>query len=189
MIYLIRHGQTDANRIRYAGREDVPLNEIGRQQASALATSMKQASLSRILCSPLTRAIETATPLAVEHGLELQLRPQLLELDFGELQGHNKMDHRLSLRHKHVYDPISGGESLWDVWKRIISVTEEAKCLVEEEGVVAIVAHYWTNRLLYGQLTGLTLEGTLEAGCYKPETGSCTEILTSEIVKMSRFEV
>lgn len=189
MIYLIRHGQTDANRNRYAGREDVALNEIGRQQANALATTLRQGTLGCILCSPLIRAIETATPLAAEHRLELQLRPQLLELDFGDLQGHNKIDHRLSLRRKHIYDPISGGESLWDVWKRIVSVTQEAKCLVEEEGSVAIVAHYWTNRLLYGQLTGLTLEATLKAGSYKPETGGCTEILTGEIVKTSCFDV
>ena len=189
MIYLIRHGQTDANRNRYAGREDVTLNDIGRQQASALVTSLRQGTLAHILCSPLTRAIETATPLAAEHGLELQLRPQLLELDFGDLQGRNKIDYRLSLRHKHIYDPISGGESLWDVWKRIEAVTQEAKCLVEEEGNVAIVAHYWTNRLLYGRLMGLTLEATLEAGCYKPETGGCTEIPTSEIIKTSGSEV
>lgn len=189
MIYLIRHGQTDANRNRYAGREDVALNETGRDQASALAARLRHRSLVRIFCSPLSRAIETATPLAIEHRLDVQLRPHLLELDFGVLQGRNKMDHRLSLRHKHLYDPVSGGESLLDVWQRIEAVSLEIRSVVDEQGSVAIVAHYWTNRLLFGQLTGLTLEATAAAGSYKPETGSCREIVTNEIDRAVRFGV
>ncbi len=189
MIYLIRHGQTDANRNRYAGREDVALNETGRQQATELAVSLRQRPLVRILCSPLTRAVETGTPLAVERGLDLQLRPQLLELDFGVLQGLNKLDHRLSLRRNHLYDPVSGGESLLDVWKRIETVSLETRSVVAEQGPVAIVAHYWTNRLLFGQLTGLTLEATVASGSYKPETGSCTEIVTNEVDQVSRSEI
>lgn len=179
MIYLIRHGQTDANRNRYAGREDVALNATGIQQASALAARLRDRSLTHILCSPLTRAMDTASQLAVEHKLELQLRSQLLEIDFGALQGSNKLDHQLSLRRQHLYDPISGGESLSDVWQRIESVSAEARSIVNLQGSVAIIAHYWTNRLLFGQLMGFTLEETVAASSYKPETGSCTEIDTT----------
>ena len=189
MIYLIRHGLTDANRNRYAGREDVALNETGKQQASALAAGLRDRSLTRIFCSPLTRAIETATPLAIEHGLDLQFRPQLLEIDFGVLQGCNKMDHRLSLRHKHLNHPIDGGESLWDVWQRIEAVSLETIDVVKAQGSVAIVSHYWTNRLLFGRLTGLSLEVTVASGSYKPETGSCMEIVTNENGQASRIGV
>jgi len=37
-IYLVRHGETEWNRIRrFQGRSDLPLNQEGRKQVRALA--------------------------------------------------------------------------------------------------------------------------------------------------------
>lgn len=189
MIYLIRHGQTDANRQRYAGREDVELNRTGRRQALALVDHLRHCSLAQILCSPLRRAIQTATPLATAHKVSPRLCPELVEFDFGVLQGRNKLDHRLSLRKKHLYVPITGGESLFNVWQRIELVSLEINTIVKKQGSVAIVGHYWTNRLLYGRLTGLSLEATLETNSYKPETGTYTEIAPNALTQKSRFRI
>lgn len=183
MIYLIRHGQTDTNRYRYAGREDVELNETGKQQVRLLVGQMRNCPLQRIFCSPLKRALQTATPLAVERDISPRIFQELVELDFGELQGKTKLNHHLNLRKKHLYEPISEGESLFDVWQRIEKVSLEACTIVKQQENVAIVGHYWTNRLLFGRLTGLSFEATLETRGYKPATGTCTKIEPNDITQ------
>ena len=54
---LLRHGQTPMSvQKRYAGRSDVPLTQIGVQQAAAAAKRLASAGLDVILTSPLRRA-------------------------------------------------------------------------------------------------------------------------------------
>jgi len=67
-ILLIRHGETDWNRIhRFQGRSDVPLNQKGREQARALAVALKHEPITAIYSSPLVRAIETARLIKMFH--------------------------------------------------------------------------------------------------------------------------
>ena len=40
-----------------------------------------------VVSSPRRRAVDTATPIAGRHGLEVEIVPDLRELDFGELEG------------------------------------------------------------------------------------------------------
>jgi probable phosphoglycerate mutase len=65
-IILVRHGQTEWNRIeRFRGRADVPLNETGIKQAEAtgnrVAAKWKPVA---IYSSPLLRAVKTAEAIA-----------------------------------------------------------------------------------------------------------------------------
>ena len=56
-IYLARHGQTDWNVEHKAqGRTDIPLNEVGLEQAKALGESIKNLSFDVCYASPLLRA-------------------------------------------------------------------------------------------------------------------------------------
>jgi len=65
-IILVRHGQTEWNRVeRFRGRADVPLNETGLAQAEA--TGRRVASEWQpvaIYSSPLSRAVKTAEAIA-----------------------------------------------------------------------------------------------------------------------------
>ena len=59
-IVLVRHGQTEWSASgRHTGRTDVPLTELGRRQADALAQMLDRTEFSLVLSSPLARAWET----------------------------------------------------------------------------------------------------------------------------------
>jgi probable phosphoglycerate mutase len=67
-ILLIRHGETEWNRIhRFQGRIDITLNQGGVDQAQALARALNNERLVAIYSSPLTRAMETARLVKVFH--------------------------------------------------------------------------------------------------------------------------
>lgn len=96
---LIRHGETDWNRDgRLQGQRDVPLNAVGRDQASAVGRSLKRAlddrgldpTQLRFVASPLGRARETMELLRQAAGLDpsvYRLEDRLAELSFGSWEG------------------------------------------------------------------------------------------------------
>ena len=56
-ICLVRHGQTDWNfQEIIQGREDIPLNEVGKKQASQSAAALQAEAWDIIISSPLIRA-------------------------------------------------------------------------------------------------------------------------------------
>lgn len=179
-IILIRHAETDRNRTHYAGREDVPLNVHGLRQARHLAAALDGETVSAIFCSPLSRAIATAAPLAEKRGMEVTLRDALLEIDFGTLQGTEKARHDLSLRKHHREQPIPGGESLRDVWFRLRPLGVELLRLMRDGGIPVVVGHYWSNRLLADMLAGRTFEHALTKDGYKPENASAYALAFDE---------
>ena len=82
VIYLIRHGETMWNREkRLQGHIDIGLNDVGYQQAERLAKSLVDKKISAIISSDLSRAIDTAKPIALYHQLDLSLDPALRERD------------------------------------------------------------------------------------------------------------
>lgn len=60
-VYLLRHGQTDWNaRGLLQGESDVPLNDLGREQARRANSTIKAFDPQQVWASPLSRAFETA---------------------------------------------------------------------------------------------------------------------------------
>ena len=88
-IYFIRHAQSEANLNEIlASRQDFPLTEKGRQEAVAIASEFKDiVQLDRIFCSPLTRARQTAQPIAEVFGLNAETDERLTEQDPGVFSG------------------------------------------------------------------------------------------------------
>jgi broad specificity phosphatase PhoE len=73
-MILLRHGQSEFNAIfsvtrRDPGIPDPKLTPLGRDQAAAAARTLKAERIGRILVSPYTRALETATIVAEALGL------------------------------------------------------------------------------------------------------------------------
>jgi probable phosphoglycerate mutase len=86
-IYLIRHGETEGNRLRIVQPPDLPLNDRGLRQAAAMAARLRDAGIARILSSDLARARMTAQALADATGRPIELEPLLAERNFGDLRG------------------------------------------------------------------------------------------------------
>jgi len=87
-IILVRHGRTTLNAAgRFRGRQDVPLDDVGRAQVHALARRLESFGLTQLLTSPLKRALETADAIAKACGLPTVVEPRLVDLDFGRWQG------------------------------------------------------------------------------------------------------
>ncbi|HTD04920.1 histidine phosphatase family protein [Undibacterium sp.] len=90
-IYLMRHGSVSY--FDDAGKpfqpESVPLNEQGRQQASAAGKTFAQRQIrfDRVIVSGLPRTVETAKGVLAETGqqIELEIWPQWEELRGGKL--------------------------------------------------------------------------------------------------------
>jgi broad specificity phosphatase PhoE len=88
-LILVRHGATAWTESgRYQGRTaDVPLSATGRLQAKCLATALEPLRVAGIVCSPLCRAVETATCIAAPHELTVAPLPAFRELSFGDWEG------------------------------------------------------------------------------------------------------
>ncbi len=88
-IYLIRHGETDWNRQgRFQGREDIPLNENGIEQAKRCGEALRTEQFCAVVTSPLMRARKTGEIIAGYLGIEQVISEEgIIERDFSKVSG------------------------------------------------------------------------------------------------------
>jgi len=86
-LYFVRHGQTPANvRHQFAGSTDVPLDELGKEQARQVAARFRHIEIDQIVSSPLQRAHYTAQQIGKITGHTPLLMDGLREMDFGDAE-------------------------------------------------------------------------------------------------------
>ncbi|RYG75484.1 histidine phosphatase family protein, partial [bacterium] len=186
LLHLIRHGTNDSlTQHRIAGRDwELHLNDEGHTQARRRAETMRGVPLAAILCSPLPRCQETAAPLAELHGLPIETRDELIELEFGGWTGRTHDEIRDDERWRafnsfRAGTAIPGGETLAEARARMLRIAIEVRERYPE-GEVAIVGHGDPLRALVMQGLGMSddsihrLHLTLDPGqasiqtCHKP---------------------
>lgn len=87
-LILIRHGETDWNVVRrLQGHLDIGLNDIGRQQAAAVAAALAGEQIHAVYSSDMQRTQATAAAIAAARGMPVRLDPALRERCYGDLQG------------------------------------------------------------------------------------------------------
>ncbi|ESQ74597.1 histidine phosphatase family protein [Asticcacaulis sp. AC402] len=87
-FYVLRHGQTDWNlQLRLQGSTDIPLNAQGRNQARTAAEILTGQGITKVISSPLSRALETAHIVAGRLALEPVIDARLIERNFGLFEG------------------------------------------------------------------------------------------------------
>lgn len=154
-LLLIRHLEPDQSvRGRAYGSLDAPLSALARDQAAKLAQALDGVRLDAVYASPLRRALETATPLAVHRKLVPIVHEGLREIDFGEIDGSRYEEVEESspgLFHSWMSDPTGvsfpGGESFADLRLRVLGAAEEIRARHRGSGV-ALVAHGGVTRAI-----------------------------------------
>jgi ribonuclease H / adenosylcobalamin/alpha-ribazole phosphatase len=144
---LLRHGQTPMSlQKRYAGLSDVPLTEVGVQQAAAAGKRLASAGLTAIVTSPLARAVRTAEEVALATGAPVEADEGFRETDFGAWDGLTFAEVRERWPAEltaWLADPAvapPGGESFADVSTRVESALR--RVLAGYQGrTVLIVSH------------------------------------------------
>lgn len=87
-LILVRHGRTQFNaENRLQGRMDIPLAELGVQQAEAVAPVIAGMGPDAIVSSPLVRAHRTARTIGEACGIEPVTDEGLMEIDVGRWAG------------------------------------------------------------------------------------------------------
>lgn len=140
VLILVRHGQTAYNASRrLLGRLDVPLDEVGERQATALGEITDLATARRVVSSPLGRARQTASHL----GPPITVDDRWVEMDYGIYDGRPLDEVPSGIWDRWLSDPSwrpEGGESHRDLDRRVRAACDE---LWDEASVadVVVVSH------------------------------------------------
>lgn len=161
-LLLARHGETDWNReLRIQGSSDVELNELGREQASALAQELEGVDLDAIYASDLRRARATAEAVAATLSVEVRIDPRLRERSFGSWEG---------LRREDIAALPSGsrhdGETDDEVRERMLEAVQAIADAHPGEQVL-IVAHGGSLNALWHHALGEHVERWANCAVYK----------------------
>ncbi|RAX49102.1 histidine phosphatase family protein [Arthrobacter sp. AQ5-05] len=88
-LVLVRHGETAWNAEgRLQGQTDIPLNDLGREQAHVVGQELGSGSWDVLVSSSLERAVETAELIGQNLGLALTEKLDgLQERNYGQAEG------------------------------------------------------------------------------------------------------
>jgi probable phosphoglycerate mutase len=161
----LRHGRTEWNLAgRFQGQTDIPLDDVGRQQAERAAAALHLLEPHAIVCSDLQRAVATAAPLAARTGLHPTLDAGLRETWAGEWEG---LTHaQIRAQHGDALERWSagaderpgGGESRREVAARVLASVESALDDLPAGATLVVVTHGGAARAGLCALLGLPPE-------------------------------
>ena len=177
-ILLARHGETDWNRDnRFQGHADPPLNDAGREQATALAGSLAGDRFAAVYSSPLRRAVETAELVARPHHLEPKPVEALREVDVGSWQGltRSEIEARFPEQFRRWLAFEQGwedGETYEQMGVRVVRALEELAARHDGERVLALT-HGGPIRAAIAAASGISHS---EARRREPVVGNCAVV-------------
>ena len=175
-LYLIRHGETEWNSQHLAqSYTDIPLSDVGRQQAQCTAKRLQNVDFDVAYSSDLCRAKETAEIILGTRHIQVNTIKSLREYNKGVFEGLHRSEYSLrypdqyqaSLTQDLDFSPESG-ESVRQVYDRVsefgIFITAE----YPNENIL-IACHGGSLRALVVHLLSLSMETT-----WKLATSNCS---------------
>jgi broad specificity phosphatase PhoE len=169
MALLIRHGHTEAVGQWLAGRgADPPLSRTGRLEAEALSAALSPFRITAVYSSPLSRALETARPLARNHRVVIRLREALTDVDFGawtartlDSLAHDRTWQAFNRNRRDACSPR--GEPLAAVQRRIVDeLIGLSRVHAGARERIAVVTHAEPIRCALAAVEGKSLDEVLD---------------------------
>jgi broad specificity phosphatase PhoE len=160
---LWRHGQTvwNAER-RFQGQSDIPLDETGQAQAERAARLLAALHPDLIVSSDLSRAAQTAAPLAHLTGLEVTLDKDLRERSGGVWEGLTDTEIRTRYPVEHANWTPPDGEPSALVAERVAGALHRIADAASKPGfgtgLAVVVSHGAALRLGMSRLLGMPEE-------------------------------
>jgi broad specificity phosphatase PhoE len=165
-VLLIRHGATVLTaEDRFAGATDVELSEEGRKQARALGERLSDEKIAAVYASPMKRTRDTADLVRGKHAVDIAIEEGLREIDHGKWEGMTRKEVEASRAEEYAAweeDPFTfapeGGENGLSVMARALPAI---RAIVKRHpnGVVAVISHKATIRLVLSSLLGIDPRG------------------------------
>jgi probable phosphoglycerate mutase len=154
-LWLVRHGETEWSAVgRHTGRTDIPLTDIGREQATLMKQRLSGHDFARVLVSPSKRALETSELAGL--GAVAKTMEELREWDYGSYEGRTTHDIRAERPGWLLWrDGVPEGETAEDVGRRMDRVVELVRSI---DGDVALFGHGHSLRVLAARWLGLPPE-------------------------------
>ncbi len=166
-LVLVRHGQSEWNaKGLWTGWTDVNLSETGREEARQAGSLIQNIAIAIAFTSALKRASQTLDEIKKVLGKDIPTISDkaLNERNYGDLTGKNKWEIQKEfgeeqfLKWRRGWDePIKNGETLKDVYARVVQYYQEIILPHLEKGEnVLIAAHGNSLRALVKYLENIS---------------------------------
>lgn len=159
MIYVVRHGQTDLNKEgRLQGRQGLPLNEYGVEQARVLREYLKDIKFHYIFSSPQERAIQTAE---LATGIKAKVDTRLDVFNLGEADRLKKGEVKMIgvIPDSKIY---KGVEEIHNFTNRIFEFMQELKNEYGSKDInILLSGHRCTTGCIGAYFEGIPKDGNI----------------------------
>lgn len=155
-LYFVRHGETVWNKEnKICGATDSPLTEQGIRQAEQTGGIIleRRIAADEMICSPLSRAQDTAKIISEITGIPMRTDPRLREQDFGRYEGTARDGQEFHSLRKNLALRL-GGESSLQLAQRIYNLLDELTA--EHDKSFILVAHNGIARCVHSYFYEMT---------------------------------
>ena len=166
MIYFVRHGESEGNVIVASGamispieHRDLPLTELGREQAENTAKELRDVNIDIVVTSGLKRAIETAEIINRYHGAPTVRKEGLNEREDRRALVEGR-DEEWAKSWDFEYDADPGIEDLGEFRDRVLKALREVEAEYRDKNIL-MVAHGGVSHVLRRYFEGGKWEGNI----------------------------